>query len=174
MSDIPTPAAQSLYPDLPSAADRIPAPPAEQASPAARALFGDGGKKIARPVDGKSPLGGEARPSTEPEPAIRDRMASPRPQQQQAARSEPFNPAKLQVEGMEAADPALMREFSTTAKELGLNHAGAEKLVQLHAKVQRQADAAMERQSDAWLSETMETIPNIRSRPRRAWCAMRR
>jgi hypothetical protein len=61
MSDTPPSPAQSLYPDLPSAA---PAPrPASPTSDAAKALYGDS-TKIARPVDGKSPLGGEAVPSS--------------------------------------------------------------------------------------------------------------
>src|SRR5207237_8628399 len=50
-------------------------------------------------------------------------------------------------------------EFGTAAKELGLGHAGAERLLQLHAKTQRQADAAMEQQSQAWQQETLGAVP---------------
>ena len=48
-----------------------------------------------------------------------------------------------------------MGEFANSAKELGLGHAGAEKLLQLHAKALRQADATMEQQSQTWQQETL-------------------
>ena len=70
----------------------------------------------------------------------------------------PFNPEMVKIEGMQA-DPALMGEFANSAKELGLGHAGAEKLLQLHAKAQRQADATMEQQSQTWQQETLAALP---------------
>jgi hypothetical protein len=164
MADQPPTAAQILYPGMASEANPAATPPvAEQAmSPAAQALYGSSSTKVARlTATGGSPLGGQARPATLlGQPAVTQQPGTGKPTEgtAPAADAMPFNPDMIEIEGMQA-DPALMGEFSTAAKELGLDHTGAERLLQLHAKTQKQADAAMERQSQAWQQETLTALP---------------
>lgn len=64
-----------------------------------------------------------------------------------------FDPDKLTIpEGLEA-DPVLMGDFSTAARELGLNHKGAERLMALHARAVQAAGEAQAREVSGWESE---------------------
>src|ERR1051325_3097909 len=100
--------AQSLYPDLPSAADPPVAKPAPETSPAAKALFGNPPDN--RLKAGVSSLGGQAKPATllggdtQKQPT-----ASPGAEgKADPAKAEPFNPEMVKLpEGLQA-DPALM------------------------------------------------------------------
>ena len=81
MSDQPPGAARSLYPGLASAAPaQKPDTPVTELQWIAEELYGDG-KKIARPVNGVSPLGGEARPAAVVAAETKARAAAkPKPQ----------------------------------------------------------------------------------------------
>src|SRR3954467_2599349 len=130
MADQPTSLAQSIYPGMPG--DKAATPPtAQPTSEIAQKLYGDPPNN--RLVDGKRE--GQAKPS-----ATVIGQGDPKAPPVERPADAPFNPEMVKIEGMQA-DPALMGEFANSAKELGLGHAGAEKLLQLHAKAQRQADA---------------------------------
>ena len=144
----PTSLAQSIYPDM--AGDKAAAAP-PPTSEIAQRLFGTPPSN--KLVDGKSSLGGQAKPS-----ATVIGQGDPKAPPVERPADAPFNPEMVKIEGMQA-DPALMGEFANSAKELGLGHAGAEKLLQLHAKAQRQADATMEQQSQTWQRETLAALP---------------
>jgi len=153
MIDQPPGAAQSLYPDLPSAA------PAQKSdapiTPAAQALYGN--SKVARPdAQGGSPLGGQARPGTllgaEPPRAA----AEPSPK---ATEAEPFDPAKVQAPEGVTYDPGLMNEYTAAVKDLGLDHKGAARLLDLHTKTQQAETAAWERTSAQWQREVQAHVP---------------
>jgi hypothetical protein len=146
----PTSLAQSIYPDMQG--DKATTPPtAQPTNDTAQKLFGNPPSN--KLVDGKSSLGGQAKPS-----ATVLGQGDPKAPPVERPADAPFNPEMVKIEGMQS-DPALMGEFSTAAKELGLGHAGAERLLQLHAKTRREADAAMSRQSDAWQEETLAALP---------------
>jgi len=152
MSDNPG-AARSLYPNNPSALDPPAAKPEAAISDAARALYGNPPDN--RLKDGVSSLGGQARPATllggdtQKQPT-----ASPGAEgKAEPAKAEPFNPEMVKLpEGLQA-DPALMGEFATAAKELGLDNAGGERLLQLHAKAQKAEAARWDQTSAQWASE---------------------
>ena len=152
MADQPT-LAQSIYPDQPSAANPPAAPAPKPTSETAQKLYGSTSEKPAKLANGESPMGGQAKPS-----ATVIGQGNPKAPPVERAADAPFNPEMVKIEGMQA-DPALMGEFANSAKELGLGHAGAEKLLQLHAKAQRQADATMEQQSQTWQQETLAALP---------------
>src|SRR5947207_324259 len=150
MADQPTSLAQSIYPGIEG--DKVATPPtAQPTSDAAQKLFGNPPSN--KLVDGKSSLGGQAKPS-----ATVIGQGDPKAPPIERPADAPFNPEMVRIEGMQA-DPALMGEFANSAKELGLGHVGAEKLLQLHAKAQRQADATMEQQSQTWQQETLAALP---------------
>jgi hypothetical protein len=139
MIDQPPGAAQSLYPDLPSAA------PAQKSdapiTPAAQALYGN--SKVARTdTQGGSPLGGQAQPGTllgAPPRAA----AEPSPK---ATEAEPFDPAKVQAPEGVTYDAGLMNEYTAAVKELGLDHKGAARLLDLHTKTQQAPRLGIARQ----------------------------
>jgi hypothetical protein len=54
------------------------------------------------------------------------------------------------------ADPVLMGEFQSAAKEMRLDQTASSKLLALHAKSLQAQEAAVERQSQAWANETRE------------------
>ena len=150
MADQSTSLAQSIYPDM--AGDKAAtSAPQQPTNDAAQKLFGNPPSN--KLVDGKSSLGGQAKPS-----ATVLGQGDPKAPPVERPADAPFNPEMVKIEGMQA-DPALMGEFANSAKELGLGHAGAEKLLQLHAKAQRQADATMEQQSQTWQQETLAALP---------------
>jgi len=101
MPDQPPSAAQSLYPDLPSASAPAPAPAEGEMSPAAKALYGK--TPVAKPSDGTSPLGGQAvRSSAAPDnPARPSLLSSGAPPGDGTAPAKPepaaeaFDPVKL-------------------------------------------------------------------------------
>jgi hypothetical protein len=144
----PTSLAQSLYPDM--AGDKAAAAPPPTSEIAAKLYGNSPSNKL---VDGKSSLGGQAKPS-----ATVIGQGDPKAPPVERPAGAPFNPEMVKIEGMQA-DPTLMGEFAASATELGLGHAGAEKLLQLHAKAQRQADATMEQQSQTWQQETLAALP---------------
>jgi hypothetical protein len=152
MIDQPPGAAQSLYPDLPSAA------PAQKSdapiTPAAQALYGN--SKVARTdTQGGSPLGGQAQPGTllgAPPRAA----AEPSPK---ATEAEPFDPAKVQAPEGVTYEAGLMNEYTAAVKELGLDHKGAARLLDLHTKTQQAETAAWDRTSAQWQREVQAHIP---------------
>jgi hypothetical protein len=151
MSDSPPTLAERLYPNQNKDA---PAQPESEASRAARALYGN--SPTARPGEGgASPLGGQAKPGSifAPPDAAR---APPGAEQ---VPTQPFNPelAKL-PEGM-TADPQLMSEYAGAAKELKLDQAGAQRLLDLHAKTKAAEAADWERTSAQWQAEVRAEIP---------------
>lgn len=159
MSDNPGPA-RSLYPNNPSALDPPATKPDVAISDAARALYGN--TPVSKPSDGTSPLGGQAKPSTllggdtQKQPTASTGAES----KAEPAKAEPFNPEMVKLpEGLQA-DPALMGEFATTAKELGLDNAGGERLLQLHAKAQKAEAARWDQTSAQWASEVQARVPH--------------
>jgi len=149
--------AQTLYPNMPSAANPAAAQPEPETSPAAKALYGN--TPVAKPGEGgASPLGGQAVRSgnvfAPPDKPNAARSAEPAP-----VSTQPFNPELAKIpEGM-AVDPALMSEYADAAKELKLDHAGAERLLSLHAKA-REAEAAQWEQTSAqWQAEVRASVP---------------
>jgi hypothetical protein len=164
MPDNPSDAAGALYPNLPRSLDPAPAQPDRDPSQAANSLYGNspsgrGGK------DGLSPLGGQAVRSTvfaAPDAARGGSVSEPANGGSNAEPATPFNPelAKL-PEGM-VADPALMGEYAGAAKELGLDHAGAQRLLDLHAKTQAAEAEHWNRTSEQWQAEVRAEIPAAR------------
>jgi hypothetical protein len=162
MSDNPGPA-RSLYPNNPSALDPPAAAKPEAAiSDAARALYGNPPDN--RLKDGVSSLGGQAKPSTllgsaspnQPGSPVRNNGNEPSAQPQAA----PFDPAKLQAPEGVTYDTELMGEYSAVVKDLGLDHDGATRLLDLHAKTQKAEAARWEEASAQWASEVQARVPH--------------
>ena len=154
MSDNPG-AARSLYPNNPSALDPPAAKPEAAISDAARALYGNPPDN--RLKDGVSSLGGQAKPSTllgsastnQPGSPVRNNGNEPPAQPQTAT----FDPAKVQVPEGLTYDTELMGEYSAAVKDLGLDHDGATRLLDLHAKTQKAEAARWDQTSAQWASE---------------------
>src|SRR5947208_4798943 len=71
-----------------------------------------------------------------------------------AGPTQPFDPGRISMpEGLEA-DPALMTEFSKEAQALKLDQAGADRLVQLHAKALQGWHDQHAATAEGWRKET--------------------
>jgi hypothetical protein len=152
--------AQTLYPGLPSAADAPAAKPEPETSPAAKALYGNPPDN--RLKDGVSSLGGQAKPATllGGDPAAARTLApfNGEAKPPEAKAPEVFNPEMVRVPENVTVDPALMGEFATAAKDLGLGQEGAQRLLDLHARAQEAEATRWEQTSAQWQAETVSSM----------------